>query len=125
MKSKKLSGNFKVSNISSLQIPVESEILDICRGGEDQIHEFKAAGTEVQKLTKEIAAFANTRQGGLIFYGVEDDGTIAGTDKRRQELDQPLQNSVRNAISPTLIIDLQEKDVLGYKIILDTNTTLE
>ena len=54
----------------------------------------------------------------MIFYGVEDDGAIAGTDKRRQELDQPLQNSVRNAISPALIIDLQEKDVLGYKIIL-------
>lgn len=115
---KKIGGKSKIGNISSLHIPHEREILDICRGGEDQIHEFKASGTEVQKLTKEIAAFANTKQGGLIFYGVEDDGTIAGTDKRKQELDQPLQNSVRNTISPALIIDLQEKDVLGYKIIL-------
>jgi predicted HTH transcriptional regulator len=92
--------------------------LDICRNGEDQIHEFKAAGTDVQKLTKECAALANTKLGGLIFYGVEDDGTIAGTDKRRQQLDQPIQNSIRNAISPALIIDLVEKEVLGHKIIL-------
>jgi predicted HTH transcriptional regulator len=90
--------------------------LDICRDGEDQIHEFKAAGIDVQKLTKEIAAFANTKFGGLIFYGVENDGIIAGTDKRRQELDQPLQNSIKNSISPSLTIDIAEKDVLGHKI---------
>lgn len=118
VKAKRLSGKTKIGPISSLNIPDEREMLDICRAGEDQIHEFKAAGTEVQKLTKEIAAFANSRQGGLIFYGVENDGTIAGTDKHRQELDQSLQNSVHNAISPALIIDIQEKDVLGYKIIL-------
>ena len=119
VKAKKLSVKNKVNiALSSIHIPAENEVLDICRSGEDQTHEFKAAGTEVQKLTKEIAAFANTKLGGLIFYGVEDDGTISGTDKRRQELDQPLQNSVRNAISPALIIDLQEKDVLGYKIII-------
>jgi hypothetical protein len=118
VKAKKLMEKSKVVPFSNLHMPDENEVLDVCRSGEDQIHEFKAAGTEVQKLTREIAAFANTRQGGLIFYGVEDDGTIAGTDKRRQELDQPLQNSVRNAISPALTIDLQEKDVLGYKLIL-------
>lgn len=119
VKAKKVSAKSKgTSTLSNIHIPDESEILDVCRSGEDQIHEFKAAGTAVQKLTKEIAAFANTKQGGLIFYGVEDDGTISGTDKRRQELDQPLQNSVRNTISPALVIDLQEKDILGYKIIL-------
>lgn len=111
-------GMRKKTQIPSLRIPNETEILDICRDGEDQIHEFKAAGIDVQKLTKEIAAFANTKFGGLIFYGVENDGTIAGTDKRRQELDQPLQNSIRNSISPSLTIDIAEKDVLGHKILI-------
>jgi len=99
-------------------MPNETEILDICRDGEDQIHEFKAAGTDVQRLAKEITAFANTKLGGLILYGVENDGTITGTDKRRPELDQPLQNSVRNSILPSLVINIAEKDVLGHKIIL-------
>jgi hypothetical protein len=118
VKAKELSGRVKIRSIPSLHMPSETEILDICRNGEDQIHEFKAAGTDVQKLTKEIAAFANTKFGGLIFYGVEDDGTIAGTDKRRQELDQPLQNSIRNSISPSLVVDIAEKDILGHKVIL-------
>jgi hypothetical protein len=118
VKAQALGGKTKSRKLPSLQMPSETEILDICRHGEDQIYEFKAAGTDTQKLTKEVAAFANTKLGGLIFYGVEDDGTIAGTDKRRQDLDQPLQNSIRNAISPSLTIDIAEKDILGHKIIL-------
>jgi len=116
-KSKELGRRVK-THVSSLHMPNETEVLDICRDGEDQIYEFKAAGIDLQKLTKEIAAFANTKFGGLIFYGVENDGTIAGTDKRRQELDQPLQNSIRNSISPSLTIDIEEKDVLGHRIII-------
>lgn len=118
VKAKAISGKTKAIKLPNLQMPSENEILYICRHGEDQIYEFKTAGTEVQKLTKECAAFANTKLGGIIFYGVEDDGTIAGTDKRKQELDQPLQNSIRNAISPSLIIDIAEKKVIGYKIII-------
>jgi len=115
---KQLAQPVDVQPATILPIPSEDEILDICKKGEDQIHEFKAEGTEIQKLTKEIAAFANTRRGGLIFYGVEDDGTITGTDKRRQEVDQPLQNSIRNTISPSLMIDIIEKDVSEHRIIL-------
>ena len=70
---------------SQFSIPSETEILDICRNGEDQRYEFKSQGTDVQKLTKEISAFANTRSGGLILYGVADDGSIHGTDVPRAE----------------------------------------
>jgi len=116
--SRKLAGRTRIEGLPSLHIPTENEILDICKNGEDQIYEFKAAGTDIRKLTKEIAAFANTKLGGIIFYGVEDDGTIVGTDKRRPELDQPLQNSIKNIISPSLIIDIKETDILGHTIIL-------
>jgi hypothetical protein len=118
VKAKVLGGKPKSKKLPILHMPPETEILDICRRGEEQIYEFKAAGTDVQKLTKECAAFANTKLGGIIFYGVEDDGTIAGTDKRKQELDQPLQNCIRNAILPSLTIDIAEKDILGHKVIL-------
>jgi lipid II:glycine glycyltransferase (peptidoglycan interpeptide bridge formation enzyme) len=118
VKAPKLSEKSKSPTMTDLHIPSGNEVLDLCRAGEDQIHEFKAAGTEIQKLTKEIAAFANTKLGGLIFYGVEDDGTITGSDKRKQEFDQSLQNSVRNTISPSLTIDIEERDILGYQIII-------
>jgi len=117
-KAEALGRKTKSGKLPIMQMPSETETLDICRRGEDQIYEFKAAGTDIQKLTKECAAFANTKLGGIILYGVEDDGTIAGTDKRKQELDQPLQNSIRNAIAPSMVIDIAERDILGHEIIL-------
>jgi hypothetical protein len=108
----------KRGRVSRLPIPTDTEILDICRSGEDQTYEFKSHGTDVQKLTKEVAAFANTRLGGIIFYGVADDGTIHGSDVSRQKLDQPLQNSVRNSIAPSMIIGLHAVRVMGYEILV-------
>jgi hypothetical protein len=102
----------------SLIFPTEQEILQIAKNGEDQIYEFKRQGTDVQKLTKEVAAMLNTHQGGIIFYGIEDDGTIEGSDVELQKLDQPLQNSIRNAISPSATIKLKAIEVLGNKVIV-------
>lgn len=103
---------------TEVPIPSEPVILDICRSGEDQTYEFKSQGTDVQKLTKEIAAFANTKSGGVMFYGVADDGSIHGTDVSRQKLDQPLQNSVRNSIAPSLVVKLQSVKVMGYEVLV-------
>jgi len=106
------------STSPEIHVPDKNEVLDICRHGEDQLHEFKAPGTSTDKITKEIAALLHTRHGGLIFYGVEDDGSILGTDLSRQEFDQRIQNSIRNTISPTPKIEVEERDVLGSVIIL-------
>jgi len=108
----------KGGELLAVTIPTYVQILDLCHKGEDQIYEFKRAGVETKKLTKEIGAFANTRMGGIIFYGIEDDGTVSGSDKRRQELDQSLQNSIRNTISPSLTIKIVEKNVLVQKVLL-------
>jgi hypothetical protein len=102
----------------SLPIPTEEEILDICKNGEDQHYEFKAAGTEVRKLTREICAMLNTRSGGIVFYGVDDDGTIVGTDVKRQKLDQPLQNSIKNSISPAAVVTLKAVSVMNTEVLL-------
>lgn len=102
----------------SLPVPTETEILDICRNGEDQIYEFKASGTDVRKITREIAAMLNTKQGGIIFYGIDDDGTIQGSDVTRQKLDQPLHNSVKNSISPAAIVALKSVSVMGSDVLV-------
>lgn len=103
---------------NGLAVPTEAEILEISKSGEDQLHEFKAPGTEASKLTKEIAAMLNTSRGGMILYGIEDDGTIAGTDVSRQKLDQPLQNSVKNGIIPAATISLHAVRVLGTEVLV-------
>ncbi len=60
----------------------------------------------------------NTREGGLIFYGVEDDGTIQGSDVSRQKFDQPLQNSVKNSIAPAATISLKTAVVIGSELLV-------
>jgi len=104
--------------ISPIRIPSEGEILSICKSGESQIYEFKAPGVDVTKLAKEIAAFLNTKKGGLIFYGIDDDGAIVGSNIRKQDFDQMVQNSVRNTISPPPSIEIKERNVLGYKVLV-------
>jgi predicted HTH transcriptional regulator len=101
-----------------LSVPSENEILDICKKGEDQTIEFKAAGTEVRKIVREIAAMLNTREGGLIFYGVDDDGTIQGTDVARQKFDQPLQNSIKTGIAPAAVVTLKSAHVIGSELLI-------
>jgi hypothetical protein len=101
-----------------LPIPAEQEILDFAREGENQIHEFKGQGTDVRKITREVAAMLNTRLGGIIFYGIDDDGNIEGSDVAQQKLDQPLQNSIRNSISPAATIRLHTVQVMGSSIIV-------
>lgn len=115
---KKSKSGKKSTAMRSVRTPTEQETLDICRTGEDQLYEFKSAGTDARTISKEVCAFANTRLGGIIFYGVEDDGPIGNADMKRQVFDQKIQNSIRNTISPSISVKIIEKDVLGHKIFL-------
>ena len=49
----------------------------------------------------------NSRMGGIILYGVDDDGTIGGSDVTRQKWDQSLQNSMKNSIAPAAVIAIK------------------
>lgn len=60
----------------TLSIPSSMGILDICRHGESQLFEFKDPRVDIAKISKEIAAFLHTKNGGILFYGIEDDGSI-------------------------------------------------
>lgn len=103
---------------TQIHVPLEMEILDICKHGEDQLYEFKRPGTESAKIAKEIAAFVHTKMGGILFYGIDDDGSIIGSNTNRQLFDQKIQNSTRNTISPQPNIAIKERNVLGSKVIM-------
>lgn len=117
-KSQRRKSRPKATKAHTMAIPSGQEILDICNQGEGQVHEFKGAGTDVRKVTKEIAALLNTRQGGIVFYGIDDNGKIQGTDITRQAFDQRLQNSVRNSINPAAYVTLRVQSVLGSDILI-------
>jgi len=113
-----VSKKVKKTTLAPMTIPSENQILDICKHGEDQLYEFKAPGVKISKVAKEIAAFLHNKNGGLIFYGVDDDGYIMGSDMRRQKFDQAIQNSIRNTIYPQPNVEVEERNVLGHKIII-------
>lgn len=108
----------KGTKLPTIRVPSENEILDISKHGEDQLYEFKLPGTKTPKITKEIAAFLHTKNGGIIFYGIDDEGIIIGSDIRRQEFDQKIQNSIRNTISSSPSVIIKERNVMGSKIIM-------
>lgn len=108
----------KSAKLGVIHVPSEKEILDICKNGEDQLYEFKVPGTDTPKITKEIAAFLHTKNGGIIFYGIDDDGTVIGSDIKRQEFDQKMQNSIRNTVSPQPNIETRQRNIMASAIIM-------
>jgi len=112
------SGKTKGAEVTRIHIPTELEIIDISKHGEDQLYEFKEPGVDTDKLTREIAGFLHTRNGGIVFYGITDDGVFVGTDERRQDFDQKVHNSIRNTISPQPTIEVSERAVMGTAILM-------
>ncbi len=108
----------RIARVPETPVPSESEILDICKEGESQVYEFKAPGVETDKITREIAGFSHTKNGGIIFYGVDDTGTIIGADTRRSDFDQRVHNSVRNTMSSSPAIQIVERKVMGSSVLL-------
>lgn len=53
--------------------------------GEGLTVEFKRQFTSPEKIAKEMIALANTK-GGVILFGVDDDGTVAGVESEKSEL---------------------------------------
>jgi len=91
------------------------ELKDIISEGESSTVEFKRKISSLQKISKEISAFANTK-GGLIIIGVDDDGTIVGVSSEKEEIDQIITACNFHIIPPVEpsfdIISLKKKDIL-------------
>jgi len=80
---------------------LKTELLEIITNGENSGIEFKRDDLRPEKLAIEVVAMANL-QGGKIFIGVEDDGTISGI--QRPDSETWIMNTVfRHYIHPMLI----------------------
>ena len=94
-------------------------ISDDIRRGEGYELEFKRIPNEDRvKYLKTAIAFANGK-GGSILFGVANDGTVHGIDKQRvfAEMDG-IVDSVVNACSPRIPIDIGIEDVEGKSVIV-------
>lgn len=66
---------------SEMAEKISEELLEIIKLGESVTTEFKEAYNKLPKsLFETVCAFLN-RNGGNIFLGVSDDGTVVGVDK--------------------------------------------
>ena len=71
----------------------------------------------VEDIKKEIIAFANC-EGGKLYIGVQDDGTVSGLDNP-DEASLQISNMVRDAIKPDLTMFLHYETLMidGKKIV--------
>ena len=93
------------------------EALEIITNGENSGVEFKRDDIRPEQLAKEVVAFANF-QGGRIFLGVEDDGSISGI--RRSKLEEWVLNCFRDKIFPQMIPYYEELFIEDKRIAIIT-----
>ncbi len=67
---------------------------------ESNLVEFKAALND--KLEKEIVAFLNYREGGDLYIGIADDGTVVGVDNA-DEMQLVIADRIKNNILPATL----------------------
>ena len=78
------------------------ELLEIVGRGEDSRHQFKADVTNAVSLAAEIVAFSNS-DGGMLFIGVADDGTVHGLDTPDiHRINQLIANAASTHIRPAV-----------------------
>ncbi len=54
----------------------------------------------------------------MVFYGIDDDGTLVGADIGRQDFDQRVHNSIRNTVSPQPTVEVSERRVMGTAVLM-------
>lgn len=125
------------------QFSRDPELMDLVAGGESQEVEFKAR-TIVPKalrgkqniqgvgtVVRAVAAFMNSRNGGVLLIGVEDDGRILGIESEYADIDHGkpnwdgyqlyLQNTLRaklDCANPFLYYELERHTVSGHDVCL-------
>ena len=90
------------------------ELREIIRVGESSTVEFKRKFTTIDKIAREVIAFANTT-GGMLLLGVDDNGTIVGVESEKEQIAQI--EACQLVITPELtltteVIGIDQRDVV-------------
>jgi predicted HTH transcriptional regulator len=90
------------------------ELRDIISHGESSTVEFKRKFTTIDKIAREIIAFANTT-GGMLIIGVDDNRKIVGVDSEKEQIAQV--EACSHVITPELaltieVVEIEFRDVV-------------
>lgn len=67
--------------------------------------EFKRKVSSPQKIAKTLSSFANTK-GGIVLFGVDDDGSVVGVESEKSELDL-IEESAKFLCDPPVPFDIK------------------
>lgn len=82
------------------------EFLELLASGEGSQVEFKRDDIRPNQLAKELSALLNF-EGGQILFGVDDDGSLSGLNRSREDFQQWVMNIVRENLQPQFIPNLK------------------
>lgn len=80
----------------------KTDLLEMIREGENSMVEFKRDNVHTGSVAKEMSALLNF-EGGYILLGVEDDGTVSGLTRSREEAERWVMNVAHVNIVPSTI----------------------
>jgi len=94
------------------------KLTDLIACGEDSKNQFKVDVNNPDSLAAEIAAFANS-DGGTIYIGVADDGTISGLNKKDvSRINQLISNTSSQHVRSPIIVSTENVLVKKTRIII-------
>jgi predicted HTH transcriptional regulator len=111
-----LSGKKKGVRKKLYQLKTEKDVLEARRKDENQFLDFKREIIDTDKLKKEIVAFANTKNGGNIVFGIDEDKNIIGMQKDFEECDETVRQICRDGIEPPILVEFNSIIVENKKI---------
>jgi ATP-dependent DNA helicase RecG len=95
-----------------------TELQDQIALGEDSRHQFKLDVTNADALAAEMAAFANS-DGGVIFLGVADDGSLLGLSRADvNRLNQLISNTAAQHVRSPLTVQTENVALGDGRVII-------
>lgn len=83
---------------------------------EDEVTEFKKSTSEIKEAIISIVSILNKHQGGRLYFGIRDDGTVVGQDvssKTLRDISETINNKIEPKIYPSVNkIKLEDKDCI-------------
>jgi ATP-dependent DNA helicase RecG len=96
----------------------ESSLLAQIAGGEDSTRQFKADIRNAESLASEMAAFSNT-EGGKLYIGVADDGTVPGLSRQDvTRLNQLISNAASQLVRSPLTVHTENMVLRNGNVVI-------
>jgi len=94
------------------------ELIERISNGEDSFTQFKEQAVSAKDLAKEFVAFSNT-EGGIIIFGIADDGEIKGLDKYEiEKIGQLIGNTANENVKPPIHPLVQNMTIADRKVMV-------